>query len=59
MAAINVPRQKHQILFWHNTPVRHEILSFCGTLQELLGAQSAPSKIQEVTLMRPFHGNLE
>ena len=24
----------------------------------LLGARCAPSKIQEVTLMRPFHGNL-
>ena len=24
----------------------------------LLGAHCAPSKIQEVTLMRPFHGNL-
>ena len=32
----------------------NEMLSECSTL----GAHCAPARIEEVTLMRPFHGNL-
>ena len=43
------------VLHWSTQPQHAHWPAKC---QMTVGSQEAPAKIQEVTLMRPFHGNL-